>query len=488
MGQLSLAQRRIREWREDPVSFVRANFNVDPDPWQVRALQAFARADQPKFRISLQACVGPGKSAVLSWCGWNFLSCYGEKGNHPKGAAVSVTADNLKDNLWPEFSKWQQRSEFLKHAFKWTKERIFAVDHPETWFLSARSYSKSADPEEQGRTLSGLHSKYVLALMDESGEIPVAVAKAAEQALSERDCAFGRILQAGNPSSLDGILYAAASNLATLWHVIRITGDPDDPERSTRIDIEWAREQIKLYGRDNPWVMYSILGLFPPSSINSLIGPDEIAKAMERGLRDEDYDHAQKRIGCDVARFGDDRTIIAPRQGLRWFNYVEMRNARSTEVAARLMKAKADWGSEREFVDGTGGYGAGVIDSMVQNGQSPYEVQFAGKATDPRYYNKRAEIWFLMIEAIKRGASLPESGELKKELSAPTYTIKNGKFLLEDKDQIKKRLGFSPDVADAYACTFALPEMPGTHHLLPFQKEQKGKVLHDYDPYADGRT
>lgn len=220
------SQRKIKEWRENPIQFVWENFKAEPDEWQKDALQLWGRQDLPKLRISLRACVGPGKSALESWCGWNFLSCYGERGHHPKGAAVSVTSDNLKDNLWPEFSKWQSRSPFLQRAFTWSKERIFATDHPETWFLSARSYSKSADPEEQGRTLSGLHSKYVLVLIDESGEIPVPVGKAGEQAFSERDCAFARMMQAGNPSSRDGLLYAAASTFSNLWHNIRVTGSP----------------------------------------------------------------------------------------------------------------------------------------------------------------------------------------------------------------------------------------------------------------------
>ena len=54
-----------------------------PDPWQLEALKVFASPDPDKRRISLQACVGPGKSTVLAWCAWNFLACYGETGEHP---------------------------------------------------------------------------------------------------------------------------------------------------------------------------------------------------------------------------------------------------------------------------------------------------------------------------------------------------------------------------------------------------------------------
>lgn len=457
------------------------NFGVVPDKWQEQALNVFPSQDPDKIRISLQACAGPGKTALEAWCGWNFTMCYGEKGEHPKGAAVAVTYDNLKDNLWPEFAKWQSRSELLKRAFEWTKERIYAKDHPETWFLSARSFSKSANPEEQGRTLSGLHSKYVLFLIDESGEIPVAVGRAAEQAVSSAK--WVKILQAGNPSSLEGMLYAAATHLRHLWHVIRITGDPDDPNRSPRIDIDWAREQIKVWGRDNPWVMSFILGIFPPSSINTLLGPDMVEAAMARTLRKDAYEHSQKRIGVDVARFGDDRTVLFPRQGLAAFKPVLLRNARTNEIAARLAVAKKNWNSEVEFVDDTGGYGAGVIDSYLQAGLSAQAVNASGKAIDPRFYNTRAECWWNMAEWVKRGGCLPKMPELVKELTAPTYTFQNGKLIIEPKDQIKKRLGYSPDLADALSLTFFLPDMPAA---LPFpmSTSQNRKHEAEYDPFA----
>lgn len=475
------ARARIKTWKESPAQFVHDNFKVEPDRWQKNALDVFPSQDKDKIRIALQACVGPGKSTLLSWCGWNFLSCYAEKGEHPKGAAVSITGENLSDNLWPEFNKWQNRSEFLKKAFTWTKSRIFAVDHPETWFLSARSWAKQANAEEIGRSLSGLHSKFVLVLIDESGNIPLAILKACEQVLS--NCFWGKVMQAGNPTSHDGILYAAATTLSHLWHIIRITGDPDDPDRSPRIDIEWAREQIQTFGRDNPWVMSSILGMFPPSSINTLLGPDEVETAMNRRVKDEDYVHAQKRLGVDVARFGDDLTCLFPRQGLVAFQPVIMRNARTNDIAARIVQAKSKWQSEVEFIDDTGGYGAGVIDSLIQSGQTPQAINFAGKAIDPRYHNKRAEIWLLMADWIKRGGSIPPIPELKRDLTAPTYTFRNGKFILEEKALIKARAGYSTDYGDALALTFSLPEMPAQPQFPGIDFQQK--VKHDYDPFLD---
>ena len=474
----------IAEWRRSPVKFVRDCFGIEPDLWQVDALEALG--DPKKQRISMCACAGPGKSALLAWVALWFMTCMASKGEHPKGAAVAVTRDNLRDNLWPEISKWQGRSEFLKAAFEWTKERLSARDFPETWFMSARSWSKTADEEEQGRTLSGLHSKYVLYLIDESGDIPVAVLKAAEQGLS--NCEWGKIIQAGNPTSLEGMLYAASTTLRDKWTVINISGDPDDPKRSPRIDVEWAREQISKYGRNDPWIMSYILGKFPPASINALLSLEDVEAAMNRKLRPEQFQFAQKRLGVDAARFGNDPWVIFPRQGLFAGMPVEMRGPRSNEVAARVIAAKMKWGSEMEFVDGTGGYGSGAIDAMLQAGHSPLEINFAGKAIDPRYFNKRSEIIMLCAEWVKRGGHLPNIHALRKEMTSVTYTFHNGKFRVEEKEQVKKRLGFSPNFFDAIALTFSLPEMPAANSPEAILSGEKpGRMRSDWDPYDPER-
>ncbi len=323
---------RWRDTHDGPIEYVRENFGVEPDHWQKQALRAFVNGDKEMIRISLQACAGPGKSAVIAWCMWIFLSCYGDLGEHPKGAAVSVTWDNLMDNLWVETNKWQQRSEYLKAAFTWTKTKIYANDHPDTWFISARSFPKSANKEELGKTLSGVHGKFVAFFIDESGAIPIEVAKAAEQAVGEtiQNNGFIKVMQAGNPISLDGMLYAASQSDDT--YVIRITGDPDDPNRSPRINADWARDQIKKYGRDDPWVASYILGHFPKTAINTLLSVDEVLDAMNRTIPESAFIHAQKRLGVDVARFGMDSTIIFPRQGLAAFMYSEMRQARSDAI------------------------------------------------------------------------------------------------------------------------------------------------------------
>jgi phage terminase large subunit len=450
------AIRRIREWRADPVKFVRDNFQVEPDTWQVKVLRCLpgdpSKSSQA-IRVAMQACAGPGKSAVLAWAGWYILSCYAKPGEHPKGSAVSITADNLKDNLWPEFAKWRARSAYLSAAFEWLKERIFAKDHPETWFLSARSFPKSANPDEIGRTISGLHSAYPFVLLDESGGIHPAIGRAAEQAMG--NCTIGWILQAGNPFSLDGYLYLCATKLRDQWIVIPITGDPDDPDRSPRIDIEWARQQIAAYGRDNPWVMAYILGKFPPSSINALLGPDDCSAAAARKFRDDQISWAAKILGYDAARFGDDRNVLIPRQGLWCGAPVVMRNARTQDVGGRIVEMHRNWRWDACFAD------AAMSDDVAYYcSELNYHIQqihFGGSAKDDtRFHNKRAEMMWTAAEFVKAGGGLPDDPELMAEACAHTYTFdKRGRILVVEKDQVKKLIGRSPDKWDAYILTHA---------------------------------
>lgn len=472
---MTIAADSLRRWREHPAAMVRELFGVEPDAWQVEVLEAFPHRD----RQAMKACKGPGKTAVLAWLAWNFLLTR----PHPKIAATSITAENLADNLWTEMAHWQHRSPLLKSAFTWTKTRIFANDHPRTWWMSARSWPKAADRDKQADTLAGLHADYLMFILDEAGGIPDAVMAAAEAGLASG--VEGHLLMAGNPTHLEGPLYRACSSEADLWSVTEITGDPDDPRRSPRVSADWARQQIAKYGRDNPWVLVNVFGKFPPGSIDALLTIEEVEAAMRRPLPEGAYRHAARILGVDVARQGDDRTVIFPRQGLAAFAPTELRNQDSMQVAGRVGMKWDEWSADAVFVDGTGGYGAGVVDALRGIGRTPMEVQFAGAASQGGYLNKRAEIWWLMAQWIKDGGALPAIPELKAELTAATYMFRGDRIQIEDKGQIKARLGRSPDLADALALTFAAPVAPrlGPRGVAATTRTT-AQTLHDYDPFA----
>lgn len=485
MSAIERARSRIKVWRHDPVAFVVDNFGIEPDEWQRDALRSLGGEHNPKRKLCMKACTGPGKSATLAWTGWHRLACFAAKGEHPKGAALSITNDNLKDNLWAELSKWQSRSPFLMEAFTWTKEKIYAKDHPETWFLSARSFAKDADAEAIGRSLSGLHSQFPFVLLDETGDMPTAVGKAAMQIFtgSPTDAA---IIQAGNPTSTDGLLYESCVNAAASWDIITITADPNDPKRTPRVSVEHAQEMIETYGRENPWVMATILGKFPPAGFRSLLGIEEVQAAMNRHYRENEYQHAARILGVDVAREGDDASVIFQRQGVAAMLDTKahvMRNVDSLFGAGTVSRLWESWGADACFVDGTGGFGSGWIDQLRTLGRSPVSIHFAGKANDPRYANKRAEMWFLMAEWIKAGGAIPNVPGLAAELTTPTFSFKGDQFLIEPKEQIKKRLGRSPDLADALALTFAHPVTPRRSGLEGLFGHDDTDVETEYRPY-----
>jgi hypothetical protein len=421
-------------------------------------------------------CKGPGKTCLLAWLIWNFLLTR----PHAKIAATSITGDNLRDCLWAELAKWQQKSELLKELFTWQSKRIFANDHPDTHWASARTWSRDADPEQQADTLAGLHADYMLFVLDESGGMPEAVMAAAEAAMASG--IETHIVQAGNPTQLSGPLYRASERDRKLWRVWEITGHPDDPKRTPRMPVAWAREMMEAYGVEHPWVLVNVFGRFPPHSWDALIGPSDISAAERRSYRDHDIEREAKILGVDVARFGDDQSVVFPRQGLVAFTPGLYRNIDGFTGAAIVNRKIEDWGADAAFIDDTGGFGATWIDPLRKLGQSPLPVHFSAKANDKRYFNKRAEMYWLACQWIKDGGQLPgECPELGQALTQMTYTFRGDAILIEDKVQLKARLGMSPDVADAFALTFAEPVT--SKRLTTSGRRRSSKHLVEYDPY-----
>lgn len=468
MSQLAADQ--IRKWRERPDIFVREVFKVTPDPWQDEVLRNFPKSP----RIAMKASKGVGKSACLAWLAWNFLLTRPD----PKIAACSITSDNLRDCLWAEMALWRSKSPLLMEAFEWQKERIFSKERPEIWWMAARSWSKSADPSALGNTLAGLHADYIMFVLDESGGMPDAIMASAEAALSS--CIEGHIVQAGNPTHLEGPLYRACTTERKLWLSISINADPDNPMRSPRVSMQWAKDQIDKYGRDNPWVKVNVFGEFPPASLNALLGPDDVEQAFNRKYQEADIVHAARLLGVDVARFGDDSSVIFPRQGLVAFKPHTMRNVDSLVGAGQVARVWQDWKVDACFIDNTGGYGAGWIDQLRLLNRQAIGVGFAEKAQDKRYYNRRAEMYFLMAEWVKAGGALPNVPELVAELTQTTYTFKGDSLLLEPKEDVKAKIGRSPDYSDSLALTFSQPvASKAVQALLPRSRQDD-----NYDPFA----
>lgn len=468
----------VARWRDNPVAFVRECLRAEPDAWQVEVLEAAAK----RQRLALKASKGPGKSASLAMLGWWFLCTR----PHPKVVCTSITGDNLRDGLWAEFARWQQRSPLLQAAFSWSAERITYNQAPETWFASARQWAKGADASQQANTLAGIHADHVAFLVDEAGGIPDAVVAAAEAGLANAEESRGttaRLILAGNPTHLSGPLYRACTRERPLWWVKEISGDPDDPQRAPRISVEWARDQIAKYGRDNPWVRINVYGEFPQGQSNALVGADVAAAAARRELEAEMYEDAPRVLGIDVARYGDDRTVFFARQGRRAFTPKVLRNLSTMEVAAHAAASIDKWQPDAVFVDATG-VGAGVVDRLLQLGYPVQGVDAASRAltASPRFVNRRAEMWWMMADWLKGPVAVPDDAELLAEVTAPTYRFDaGGRLQLEGKQELKSRGLPSPDKADALALTFSAPVV---RRRVALPSALRQPQSHDYNPYA----
>lgn len=462
----------IRKWRERPSQMVRDLFGVEPDAWQIEALDAFPTSR----RVAMKACAGPGKTAVLAWLGWNFILTR----PHSMTGCTSISGDNLKAGLWTEFARWRAKAPILQKLFEQTKTEIFARESPGTWRIEARSWAKDADAQQIGNALAGIHADYVMWLLDETGDYPESLMPVCEGIFNGAP-KEAHIVQAGNPTRLEGPLYRACTVARNLWYVVEITADPDDPRRTPRVSIATAREQIAQYGRDNPYVLVRIFGQFPPSSFNALIGPDEVRESQQRFHRD--LGNAPRILGVDVARFGDDSSVLAPRQGLQGFPMLKYRNIDSVQGAGVVARKWIDWNADACFIDDTGGFGAGWIDQLRQLGHQPIGVGFAREAHNKaRYFNKRAEMYFDCIEWVRRGGALPQSPELLAALTQTTYAFKGDRIILEPKDDVKAKLGYSPDDADAFVSTFAEP-------IAAKSATYRGAPRHsvEYNPFSDDR-
>ncbi len=170
-------------------------------------------------------------------------------------------------------------------------------------------------------------------------------------------------------------------------------------------------------------------------------------------------------MGVDVARFGDDETVIAYRRGRDAHSepWLRLRKLDTMEVAARVADEYRRVKPDAVFVDETG-VGAGVVDRLKQLRVPVIPVNFGSRPnglTDAKVANKRAEMWVRMREWLRGESAIPDDNSLEAQLTAVEYRHDaNNAILLESKEEMKKRGLPSPDLADALALTFAYAVAP----------------------------
>lgn len=219
----------------------------------------------------------------------------------------------------------------------------------------------------------------------------------------------------------------------------------------------FTEEQAREIQNNMPPAAYAqeYLCDFNSSGEDTLITIETVAEASGRAVTG--YEGLPLIIGVDIARFGDDDTIISPRRGTMAYKQLRYHGLDNMQVVDRIAAYINRNRVAMCFIDA--GRGEGVIDRLHQLGyHNVIEVPFGASASDSsKYENKRAEMWCEMAEWMKEG-SIPDDADLRMDLTAPTYKFSNnGRIMLEKKSSIKERLKRSPDGGDALALTFAMP-------------------------------
>ena len=228
----------------------------------------------------------------------------------------------------------------------------------------------------------------------------------------------------------------------------------DDPRK----DEAWYMKQKRDL---DPVIVAQEIDIDYNASVgNVLINAEWVLAARERRIGDY-YDDipnpAPVVLGVDVARFGDDRTCIACRQGihLHWIKVFQQKD--TMEVVGEVRDILRYTHVDAVFVD-TGGLGAGVYDRLIEEYDFIHGVDFGSKADESdKYMNKRAEIWGRQREWFRdEPVVIPNSNEIQTDLCSLQYSIdSNGRFVLEKKEVAKKRGVRSQDIGDSIALTFA---------------------------------
>lgn len=187
-------------------------------------------------------------------------------------------------------------------------------------------------------------------------------------------------------------------------------------------------------------------------------------------------------LGCDIARFGDDRTVIVRRNGDVFEDVDIYRGLDTMQTVGRIIKVIEEYKPDATFVD-VNGIGAGVVDRLKQLHFRVMEVNAGSAASDDgKYINLRAEMWGRMRAWLKDRAHIPPREDLATDLTGLTYKFDHrNRLQLESKADLKKRNLPSPDIADALALTFAQPIAPPE---VRRERDRMFRNSYSDDPFA----
>lgn len=443
-----IAGQKLRSFARDSCGFVQKYFGVTPDPWQAEALRAVDAGENPAIRSGH----GVGKTTLLAWIVIQTLACY----PFAKVPCTAPTQHQLRDLLWAEIAYWLNRS-VLKDVLKWTATGLSMVGYPEAWFAAARA---STRPEN----LAGFHAPKLRYIVDEASGVDDQIMAVVDGALTT---AGAQCIMAGNPTRVSGYFYDAFHRARADWHCIHISS-ADSP----RVSAEYPERMARKWGRDTDIYRVRVLGDFPSGESDAFISLALVEQAVAR-WHDARPD-GPCEIGVDVARYGDDETVICIRRG----GYVEPLEAHRQwsipQTAGRVIELMRVLKPRAVKIDDTG-LGGGVTD-LVKEAVAQYGLNtdvagcnFGGAGDDEDHYDNAATWWWANIRDMLRDSTLtlPDDEDLVAQLSTRRWSMTSkGKARLESKDDAKRRGLPSPDRADALALALASPQTAPVPRIL----------------------
>lgn len=456
----------IASYAFDPLGLVKAIFpwgegelagSIGPRTWQAEELQAIGEhLANPETRyMPYQSAVASGhdigKSAlvamILKWA----LSCW-------PGARCIITANTgsqLSSKTQPECAKWF-RMAYDKDFWDVQATRISVADPDyranyradfETW------------NEFNVEAFAGLHNagKLILVIFDEASAISRPVWEVTKGALTDENTVI-LWLVFGNPTLNDGPFFECFGSQSHRWRHRHI--DSRTVEGTNKaLYKQWEQDE----GEDSDFFRVRVRGVFPRQGDTQFISSEVVHRA--RHYKAEGNEYLPKILACDVARFGDDQTVIGYRQGRKYVQLEKFRN-RDTQFTANRVISRMDEIHPAATVVDAGGIGGGVVDYCRAVGYDVIGFDGAENAFDlVKYFNRRAEIWGKCKGWLEAGAEIPDNEELASDLTGPQFHYAQGKrahgsVVIESKEMMKKRGMHSPDMADTLTLTFAVDVAP----------------------------
>lgn len=450
-----LEEEAILYYADHPVEFVEDVIQAKPDEKQAEVLRSVAK----NTMTSVRSGHGVGKSTVEAWVIIWFMVTR----PFPKIPCTAPTQHQLFDILWAEVSKWRRNNKALEKELIWTKEKLYMNGYPEEWFAVARTASK---PD----ALQGFHAEHLLYIIDEASGVDD---KIFEPVLGALSTPGARLLMCGNPTQLSGFFYESHHKNKAVYSTFHIDG-----RDSSRVPQDFVQTIVNMYGEDSDVFRVRVAGEFPLAESDVFITLPLIEKSIATEYR-QTGKPGQIHIGCDVARYGDDKTVITYRTDEKVEIY-KKRNGQNTmktaddimELGINLaMRYKLDPAEDEPIyvkVDDSG-VGGGVVDRLKQVKENNPErfwwmeicPTIFGKKIKHKYYDDSTTLMMAIVRNLLMSHDeegnekpveliLPDDDDLTAQLSCRKYGMtENGKIRVESKKKMKERGLPSPDEADS---------------------------------------